>query len=112
MLEFFRKLLGLRRINDGYITIIYPVKGEGVVVNDTLSGTVSQALQCNAPAVHSAGSAVDSTLGVEVDDWYVVDVGYQSDIQTAFYINPATGLPMTDDFVDAGGNVFGFSLDS
>lgn len=106
MLGLVRRLLGAWRTNDGYITIIYPVKGEGVVINDTLSAAFSDNLQCN---VDSAGSAVDSASCMEIDDWSFVDVSCQSDTQQTFCINPATGLPMVDDFVDVGGNVFGFS---
>jgi hypothetical protein len=106
MLGFFRRLLGARQTSDGYITIIYPVKDEGVVVNDTLSASLYEGLQCN---VVSAGPAVDSASCMEVDDWSFVDVSCQFDTQQTFCINPATGLPMVDEFVDVGGNVFGFS---
>ncbi|MEX5449097.1 MULTISPECIES: hypothetical protein [Stutzerimonas stutzeri subgroup] len=108
MLGFFRRLLSARQTNDGYITIIYPVKNEGVVINDTLSAAFYDSLQCN---VVSAGSAVDSASCIEVNGWSFVDVNCQFDAQPTFCINPATGLPMVDDFVDVGGNVFGFSSD-
>lgn len=108
MLGFFRRLLGVRRTNDGYITIIYPVKDEGVVINDTLSAAFSDSLQCNFV---SAGFAVDSAPCLEVDELDIRDVSCQFDSQSTFCINPATGLPMIDDFVDMGGNVFGFSSD-
>lgn len=108
MLGLFRRLLGAWRTNDGYITIIYPVKGEGVVINDTLSAAFSDNLQCNFV---SAGFAVDSGSCLEADDWGFVDVSCQVDTPPTFCINPATGLPMIDDFVDGGGNMFGFSSD-
>lgn len=108
MLGFFRRLLGARQTNDGYITIIYPVKDEGVVVNDTLSASFYDGLQCN---VVSAGRAVDSDSCLEIDGWGFVDVSCQVETLPTFCINPATGLPMIDDFIDVGGNAFGFSSD-
>ena len=108
MLGFFRRLLGARQTNDGYITIIYPVKDEGVIINDTLSAAFYESLQCS---VVSARSAVDSASCIEVDDWSFVDVSCQFDTQPTFCINPPTGLPMIDDFVDMGDNVFVFSSD-
>ncbi len=64
MLGFFRRLLGARQTNDGCITIIYPFKGEGVVINDTLTAAFSDNLQCN---VDFTGFAVDSDSCLEID---------------------------------------------
>lgn len=108
MLGFFRKLLSARRINDGYITIIYPVKDEGVVINDTLSVAFCESLQCNAPF---APLDVDPASGAEIEDWHFADFVCEFDMQPTISINPATGLPMIDDFVDIGGDVIGFSSD-
>ena len=48
---------------------------------------------------------------LKIDDWGFVDVSCQVETLPTFCINPATGLPMIDDFIDVGGNAFGFSSD-
>ncbi|WP_417779582.1 hypothetical protein [Stutzerimonas xanthomarina] len=108
MLSFFRKRLSVRRINDGYITIIYPVKDEGVVINDTLSGAFCESLQCKGPL---APLDVDPASSAEIEDWHLANFVYEFGTQPMLCINPASGLPMINDFVDVGGNVVGFSSD-
>ncbi len=74
MLGFFRKLLSVRRTYDGYITIIYPIKDEGVVINDTLSGAFCESLQCNGSL---APLDVDPASGAEIEDRHLANFVYE-----------------------------------
>ncbi|HBC00745.1 MAG TPA: hypothetical protein DC032_09220 [Pseudomonas sp.] len=96
MLSFFRRLFRSQSFDaDGYITIVYPQKGHGVIVHDTLT---SNRPLSTANYMHTADS---------ID---LLEEEFQSD-EPMFMTNPATGLPMLNDFIDTGGNMFGFGGD-
>lgn len=89
MLGLFRRKFGRDLLHRGYITIIYPRKGKGVVIHDSLSAIPSQ---------------VATTGGQPAEQFEIFPI-FDAPITT---INPATGLLMVDEFIDAGGNPFGF----
>jgi hypothetical protein len=102
MLDFFRKFLGLRSFDDGYITIIYPVRGQGVVLNDSLSADL---LEVELPGAFAENMNV---LDAAEEDGDVSEKD-AFNREPLFCINPGTGLLMVDDFIDCGGNLFGCS---
>jgi len=74
-----------------------------VTVHDSLSGDSLDRHYSNMQA---------QELGVEASfDHCFVFSEPLMDHGHLFLMNPATGLPMVDDFVDAGGNTFGFGRD-
>lgn len=85
--QLLRAWLRPKSIGEGYITIIYPQRGRGVVIHDTLTKGATY-----------SGSGIAYAEELEV-------------LKPMFEFNPATGLPMVSDCFDAGGNAFGFGDD-
>ncbi|MBF0675112.1 hypothetical protein [Pseudomonas sp.] len=100
MVKYFRSLFGVGSFNDGYITIVYRGRNESVVIHDTLSGDGSEP-QCGNTLLQE--SFIEPSFDV---DSVLSEPPFNHG--ALLLTNPATGLPMIDDFVDAGGNLFGF----
>ncbi|WP_104098595.1 hypothetical protein [Stutzerimonas kunmingensis] len=104
MISFFRKRLGGQNFNNGYITIVYPARGQGIVVNDSLS---AESLEVPLPGAFAENILI-LDFEKEDDDLSGEDAFNREPL---FCINPGTGLLMVDDFIDCGGNLFGCSDD-
>ncbi|WP_313238915.1 MULTISPECIES: hypothetical protein [Stutzerimonas] len=89
MLGLFRRRFDRDSLHTGYITIVYPRKGKGVVIHDSLNAI-------NSKAATPSGQPVEQFEMFPIFD------------EPTTTINPATGLLMVDEFIDVGGNPFGF----
>ena len=89
MLKLFRRLFKSDSFNDGYITIVYLAKGNGVIVRNTLT------------------SSWEVTSEMDGHDVLELISEPPFDDDPLFIMNPATGLPMINDFIDVGGNPIG-----
>jgi hypothetical protein len=94
MLRLFKWLFGFSsRDEQGYITVIYPENGRGIVIHDTLS--------ISRPGyLYEVGSSSSNGSGDECASISLFE-------EPTFMVNPSTGLPMMDEFIDVGGNAFG-----
>lgn len=91
--QLLRAWLRPKSIREGYITIIYPQRGRGVVIHDTLTKGSTY-----------SGSGI--AYAEELEELEELEV-----LKPMFEFNPATGLPMVSDCFDAGGSAFGFGDD-
>lgn len=90
-------------VADGYITIIYPERTNGIVVHDSLSepdGISISPIEVNELNVEESWAPEES-----FDDYVMARM------EPTSLINPATGLLMLNEHIDVGGNFFGFGDD-
>ncbi|WP_312591477.1 hypothetical protein [Stutzerimonas nitrititolerans] len=113
MLKLFQRLFRFDSFNDGYITIVYCGQKQGIIVHDTLSGDSCDSCDSfnSVDRHYSDTPAQDLGLEPSFDHGFVFSEPL-IDHGPLFLTNPATGLPMVDNFVDAGGNTFGFGGDN
>jgi len=103
VMEWLFKLFGIGRRDavsyDGYRTIVYPLGGEPVIVNDTLCDFDVE----NMPASGRNGPDV---LLPSFNEAFSGDSNFPFELDQT-RINPATGLPMLFGELDVEGNPYG-----
>jgi hypothetical protein len=99
-----------------YTTVIYPTRGQAVIVHDDL-GVAAERSWYEDARVMSTASLLNTAAFYTVEDDLMssesiamADCAGDSMGMGLYSINPATGLPMVDGLIDVMGNPMGMDL--